>query len=168
MTYQRIISTNQLSDTLNDLLKEKSYDQLFVLTDEHTAKLCYPLIAQYTCGAHHITIPAGDENKHIDTLCHVWKNLSYNNATRHSLMINLGGGMVTDLGGFAAATYKRGIRYINIPTTLLAMVDAYVDSQLFDFDMSPDLSMQIQPTLLREERSNYIGSSYGLQWSISF
>lgn len=126
MTYQRIISTNQLSDTLNDLLKEKSYDQLFVLTDEHTAKLCYPLIAQYTCGAHHITIPAGDENKHIDTLCHVWKNLSYNNATRHSLMINLGGGMVTDLGGFAAATYKRGIRYINIPTTLLAMVDASV------------------------------------------
>ena len=97
MTYQRIISTNHLSNTLNDLLKEIKYDRLFVLTDEHTAKLCYPLIAQNTYGALHITIPAGDENKHINTLCHVWKELSYNNATRHSLIINLGGGMVTDL-----------------------------------------------------------------------
>ncbi len=68
--------------------------------------------------------------------------------------------------------YYRYYRDLSIIGTvalyLLAMVDAYVDSQLFDFDMSPDLSMQIQPTLLREERSNYIGSSYGLQWSISF
>ena len=57
---------------------------------------------------------------------HVWTQLSQKGATRHSLLINLGGGMTTDLGGFAAATFKRGIKYINIPTTLLSMVDASV------------------------------------------
>jgi 3-dehydroquinate synthase len=73
-----------------------------------------------------ICIGAGDIHKNIETLAHVWKELRDNGATRHSLMINLGGGMVTDLGGFAASTFKRGIKYINIPTTLLAMVDASV------------------------------------------
>lgn len=126
MTKQRIISTNHLSETLSELLHEIEYDRLFILTDEHTAKLCYPLIDEVAGSAHHITIPAGDDNKHINTLCHVWEELSSHSATRHSLLINVGGGMVTDLGGFAAATYKRGIHYINMPTTLLAMVDAAV------------------------------------------
>ena len=126
MTKQRIISTCCLSKTLKELLSEFSYDKLFILTDKHTAQLCYPLISEVTSDAHHITIPAGDDYKHINTLCHVWEELSNYNATRHSLFINVGGGMVTDLGGFAAATFKRGIRYINIPTTLLAMVDAAV------------------------------------------
>jgi 3-dehydroquinate synthase len=73
-----------------------------------------------------ITIGAGDQHKTLDTLTHVWSELQRMGATRHSLMINLGGGMVTDLGGFAASTFKRGIHYINIPTTLLSMVDASV------------------------------------------
>ncbi len=73
-----------------------------------------------------IVIPANDTNKTITSLEKVWKVLTENGATRHSLLINLGGGMVTDLGGFAAATFKRGIRYINIPTTLLGSVDASV------------------------------------------
>ena len=73
-----------------------------------------------------ITIKAGDQNKNIDTLTDVWTQLSNDKGSRHSLIINLGGGMVTDLGGFAASTFKRGIAYINIPTTLLAMVDASV------------------------------------------
>jgi 3-dehydroquinate synthase len=76
--------------------------------------------------AHIITIGAEDIHKNLDTLASVWKELGDNGASRHSLMINLGGGMVTDLGGFAASTFKRGIPYINIPTTLLAMVDASV------------------------------------------
>jgi len=71
-----------------------------------------------------ITIGAGDVHKELDTLASVWQILSEKGATRHSLLINLGGGMITDLEGFAAATFKRGIPYINIPTTLLAMVDA--------------------------------------------
>ena len=73
-----------------------------------------------------ITIPATDTNKNLESLALVWDALSKGGATRHSLLINLGGGMVTDLGGFAAATFKRGIDFINIPTTLLAMVDASV------------------------------------------
>lgn len=126
MTSQQIISTTQPSDALRLFISDVEYDYLFVLTDEHTIQLCYPLIQQTLSGAHLITIPAGDEHKHIDTLTTVWELLTTHGATRHSLLINLGGGMVTDLGGFAAATYKRGIRYINIPTTLLAMVDAAV------------------------------------------
>lgn len=64
--------------------------------------------------------------QNLETLAYVWKELGDKGASRHSLLINLGGGMVTDLGGFAASTFKRGIKYINIPTTLLAMVDASV------------------------------------------
>ena len=73
-----------------------------------------------------IVIGAEDVHKNLETLASVWQALSEQGATRHSLLINLGGGMVTDLGGFAASTFKRGIAYINIPTTLLAMVDASV------------------------------------------
>ena len=73
-----------------------------------------------------IIIGAEDVHKNLETLASVWQALSEQGATRHSLLINLGGGMVTDLGGFAAATFKRGIAYINIPTTLLSMVDASV------------------------------------------
>lgn len=126
MNQQRIIAAQDIASTIEQLLQETTHDRLFVLTDEHTAKLCYPLIQHTLSGAHLITIPAGDEHKHIATLTTVWESLTANGATRHSLLINLGGGMVTDLGGFAAATYKRGIRCINIPTTLLAMVDAAV------------------------------------------
>jgi 3-dehydroquinate synthase len=77
-------------------------------------------------GVLHITIPATDSHKTLESLSHVWSELQRMGATRHSLMVNLGGGMVTDLGGFAASTFKRGIPYINIPTTLLSMVDASV------------------------------------------
>ena len=126
MSKQRIIPSAELVSTLDALLNEMAPDRLFVLTDEQTAQLCYPLVAQAVGGAHQITIPAGDDNKHVDSLCHVWNELSSHGATRHSLLINVGGGMVTDLGGFAAATFKRGISCINVPTTLLAMVDAAV------------------------------------------
>lgn len=73
-----------------------------------------------------ITIGAGDVHKTLEILASVWQVLSDKGASRHSLLVNLGGGMVTDLGGFAAATFKRGFAYINVPTTLLAMVDASV------------------------------------------
>jgi len=76
--------------------------------------------------AYVITIQSTDSHKDLTSLSHVWKELGDHGATRHSLLINLGGGMVTDLGGFAASTFKRGIDFINIPTTLLAMVDASV------------------------------------------
>lgn len=73
-----------------------------------------------------IVIPTGDINKNLDSAQAVWNALQKGGATRKSLLVNIGGGVVTDLGGFAAATFKRGIRFINIPTTLLSAVDAAV------------------------------------------
>ena len=128
MNKQEIIICHHLEESLNTAIAQCSYDKLFVLVDEHTSQYCLPLIQTFPCmkDAISICIGAGDIHKNIETLAHVWKELGDNGATRHSLMINLGGGMVTDLGGFAASTFKRGIKYINIPTTLLAMVDASV------------------------------------------
>ena len=107
---------------------QQPHDKLFVLTDETTYKKCWPVISGFPSmqQSEHIVIGATDEHKSIETLISVWTELSQKGGTRHSLLVNLGGGMVTDLGGFAASTFKRGIPYINIPTTLLAMVDAAV------------------------------------------
>ena len=99
-------------------------DRIAVLCDENTAKCCYPLIKTDLPEHVLITVPAGDDHKNIDTLMSVWTAMQSHGMTRHSWLVNLGGGMVTDLGGMAAATYKRGIKFTNIPTTLLAMVDA--------------------------------------------
>ena len=126
MSKQHIIAATDVASTLEQLLREITHDRLYVLTDEHTARLCWPLVESALGEAYLITIAAGDEHKHVEALCHVWSELSAHGGTRHSLLVNLGGGMVTDLGGFAAATFKRGISCINVPTTLLAMVDAAV------------------------------------------
>ena len=128
MSKQEVIICQNLSQSLSNVVTSQYFDSLFILTDEHTRELCYPLLSEIDClkKAQLITIGAEDIHKNLETLASVWKALGDGGATRHSLMINLGGGMVTDLGGFAASTFKRGIRYINIPTTLLAMVDASV------------------------------------------
>jgi len=128
MNKQNVIICQSLSHDLNEAIQACPYDRIFILVDTHTHQLCLPLLSEVEIlkGSHIITIGAEDIHKNLDTLAYVWKELGDHGATRHSLMINLGGGMVTDLGGFAASTFKRGIRYINIPTTLLAMVDASV------------------------------------------
>ena len=125
---QRIIISKQLQTELTEAIAECEHDRIFVLVDETTNKLCWSLVKDYLClkDAQTIVIGATDRRKNLDTLVHVWESLQQGKATRHSLLINLGGGMVTDLGGFAASTYKRGINFINVPTTLLAMVDASV------------------------------------------
>ncbi len=125
---QRVIISTQLESELVSALSECEHDKLFVLTDTTTLELCMPVLQNFYCmkEAHIITIPATDSHKDIESLMMVWKGLQEGGASRHSCMINLGGGMVTDLGGFAASTFKRGINFINIPTTLLAMVDASV------------------------------------------
>ena len=128
MERQHIILSSNLEKSLTDAITSLKADKLFVLTDETTQKLCLPLIKDFPCmnGASPIVIKAGDENKSLEAVVHVWEELQHMGATRHSLLINLGGGMVTDLGGFAASTFKRDIHLINIPTTLLSMVDASV------------------------------------------
>lgn len=104
------------------------HDRLFVLVDTTTHNLCWPVISGLPAmsGAQIISIPPTDDAKTLETLSAVWTALQRGGATRHSLMVNLGGGMVTDLGGFAASTFKRGMAYVNIPTTLLSQVDASV------------------------------------------
>lgn len=128
MEAQKVIISQQLEATLEDAMGDCERDRLFILTDENTHRLCLPVVEDYRClrGANIIEIGATDTNKTLESISHVWTKLQKGGATRHSLMINLGGGMVTDLGGFAASTFKRGMNYINIPTTLLAMVDASV------------------------------------------
>ncbi len=125
---QRIIRCRQLEIELQQILQIIDYDFLFVLTDKQTNQFCIPYLKNIPTiqNAKIIIIEAGDDHKNIESLSVVWKFLSDHHATRKSLLINLGGGMVTDLGGFAAATFKRGIRFINIPTTLLSAVDAAV------------------------------------------
>lgn len=118
---QRLIFSNSVKEELNALLATLSPNKVFFLADSNTRTIAESLGAENL-----IVIPAGDINKNLASLSSVWEHLSTSGATRRSLLVNVGGGMVTDLGGFAAATFKRGIRFINIPTTLLGAVDAAV------------------------------------------
>lgn len=128
MNKQEVILCDSLVENLSQAIARIPHDRLFLLTDEHTHTLCLPLISELpeVASAKEIIIGAEDVHKNLETLAQVWMELSTQGASRKSLLINLGGGMLTDLGGFAASTFKRGIAFINIPTTLLAMVDAAV------------------------------------------
>ena len=148
-------SLTQLSSLLSDLPK----GQLFVLTDTHSAEHCLPLFAEFIGENpyHLLTLEAGEEHKNLASVQVVWDFLLKHHATREAILINLGGGMITDLGGFAAATYMRGIRFVNIPTTLLAMVDASSGGKTgFDYQgvknaigtFTPPLATLIHPEYL--------------------
>jgi len=102
--------------------------KVFILTDENVAQFWLPEIEYWlNCkNAVEIVIKAGEQHKNLQTVQRIWRILMKQHADRNALLINLGGGVVTDMGGFAASTYKRGIKFINIPTTLLAMVDAAI------------------------------------------
>lgn len=125
---QKVIISKNISEALTREVSLCEHDKIFIIADDTTAEKCLPVIKNITAinGAELITIRPTDSHKNLDALASVWKSLSDKHATRHSCIINLGGGMVTDLGGFAASTFKRGMNFINIPTTLLAMVDASV------------------------------------------
>lgn len=129
MKHQELIFTNDVSSQLDALIEKYNPSKVFVLVDENTNKMVLPqLVAQSMAVANSsvITIKAGDINKNIESLMHIWSSLVEGGATRKSMLINLGGGVVTDIGGFAGASFKRGIRFVNIPTTLLSAVDAAV------------------------------------------
>lgn len=114
---------------LNNYLKENNFSKIFFIADENTNELCLPKILpliETEVPFEIIELEAGEENKTIETCTQVWKVLIELGADRKSLIINIGGGVITDMGGFIASTYKRGILFINIPTTLLSMVDASV------------------------------------------
>lgn len=114
---------------LNDYISENSPSTIFILVDENTNNYCLPILIEKLeteAIIEIIEIEAGEVNKNLDTCSGVWHALTELGADRKSLMINLGGGVITDLGGFVASTFKRGIAFVNIPTTLLSMVDASV------------------------------------------
>ena len=115
-----------MSDKLKNTISNAS--KVFILTDGNVAPFWLPEI-EYGLGCENaveIVIKPGEQHKNLNTVQRIWKTLMRHHADRNALLINLGGGTITDLGGFAASTYKRGIKFINIPTTLLAMVDAAI------------------------------------------
>ena len=117
------------NQALNFHLKENKYSNLFIIVDSNTNEFCLPHFLPYLetdLAIEIIEFDAGEENKNIETCVQIWKVLTELGADRKSLIINLGGGVVTDLGGFVASTFKRGIDFIHVPTTLLSMVDASV------------------------------------------
>lgn len=113
-------------EKLAETLINKEYSKIFVLMDTLTSKYCWPLLSPYLVNFIPIVIAEGEQNKNIRQAEFIWETLQNHFADRNALLINLGGGVVSDIGGFCAATYKRGIDFINVPTTLLAMVDAAV------------------------------------------
>ncbi|MBS1508127.1 MAG: 3-dehydroquinate synthase [Bacteroidetes bacterium] len=117
------------------LLPKLSYSQTCVLVDSNTRIHCYPALRDFLPPHELIEVPAGEEQKNITTCQLIWQKLTDKHFDRHSLVIVLGGGVLGDMGGFCAATYKRGIDFVLVPTTLLAQVDASVGGKLgIDFN----------------------------------
>ena len=125
---KQILFTNEVAATLDRLVDELKPSKVIALVDSNTAIAVYPTLSDSRAlkGAHLVVCPAGECNKNLNSLTHIWQSLVEVGADRRSVMVCIGGGMITDIGGFAAATFKRGIPHINIPTTLLGAVDASV------------------------------------------
>jgi len=126
---------NTVFDTVRSYLVQYEFkeNKIFILVDENTRKYCLPRLMsniQLPQEVYILEIPSGEEFKTLETAQKLWSELTYSGADRNSVLINLGGGVVSDLGGFVASTFKRGIRYVNIPTTLLAMVDASIGGKV--------------------------------------
>ncbi|AND62973.1 3-dehydroquinate synthase [Flavobacterium covae] len=114
---------------LNHFLKENKFSKIFIIVDENTNEYCLPHFLpklETELSLEIIELEAGEENKTIETCVNIWEALTELGADRKSLIINIGGGVITDMGGFIASTFKRGLSFINIPTTLLSMVDASI------------------------------------------
>lgn len=138
---------------LHKLLETKDYSSIFLLVDSNSFEHCYPRFVPFLesdLPFEVIEIDAGEEFKNLETCEGVWKVLTELGADRKSLLITLGGGVITDLGGFVAGTYKRGIDFVNIPTTLLSMVDASVGGKT-GVDLGPlknQIGMFVNPELV--------------------
>ncbi len=115
-----------LYSSITEKISSDKYSSIFILVDENTDEFCLEIFIKKSGIKlfNKIIIASGEDNKNIDTCVSIWDQLNSYKADRKSLLINLGGGVLTDIGGFAASTYLRGINFINIPTTLLGMVDA--------------------------------------------
>lgn len=118
------------NESLPSFLQQNRYSSVAVLVDENTKKHCYPLIKKLLPKHTLILIKSGEVNKNLKACEQIWQAITDANTDRHGLLINLGGGVIGDMGGFCAATYKRGIDFVQVPTTLLSQVDASVGGKL--------------------------------------
>ena len=130
-----VFISKEITKAINRFLKAKKngYSKVFILVDENSLKYCYPQLVEKIelfKDAELIEIESGEENKTIEICTQIWSALSEYDADRKSLFVNIGGGVITDIGGFVASTFKRGIAFINIPTTLLSQVDASVGGKV--------------------------------------
>lgn len=121
----RITSTLNLPQALREAISRSGASRYAIVTDSTVARLVLPMLSEVTAKAAGIfTFEAGEESKNIDTTTRIWRSLVDASITRSDLVVNIGGGVATDMGGFAAATFKRGVACINVPTSLLGAVDA--------------------------------------------
>lgn len=132
------INLGDIAELLQLYLNSNNYDKYLCIVDENTRQHCLPLIQNVVDQhqIHLVEIPSGEHHKHLDTCRDVWEKMLSIGMTRHSLVINLGGGVIGDLGGFCASCYMRGIDFIQVPTTLLAQVDASIGGKVaVDFQL---------------------------------
>lgn len=138
-------------DELHQFLSQQTHSEVFILVDQNTKIHCLPLFAQHFKPDYIVLeIAAGEHHKNIETTQFLWQQLTELGADRHSVLINLGGGVITDIGGFVALTFKRGMRFINIPTTLLGMVDAAIGGKTgIDFNgLKNQIGIIAQPDMI--------------------
>jgi 3-dehydroquinate synthase len=129
------VITQSIAQSLPLFLENKAYTAVFVISDQNTRRACYPKIKEYLPKHTIVSVKPGEHFKTLETCQEIWSDMTNRNLDRHALVINLGGGVIGDMGGFCAATYKRGVDFIQIPTTLLAQVDASVGGKLgIDFN----------------------------------
>lgn len=132
---ENIKFTDEPGNTLRDFILSRRYTKVVVLVDQNTNTYCYPIISSVLPTHELIVVPDGEEHKTLVTSTQIWQEMTDLNLDRHALLIVIGGGVLGDMGGFCAATYKRGIDFILVPTTLLSQVDASIGGKLgIDFN----------------------------------
>jgi len=130
MKLKDIFILEDIKDFIQSFFKQNHYTKIGVLVDENTLRDCYPKICNILPKHFLIEIKSGEENKNLQSCQIIWQKMTKEALDRKALLLNLGGGVIGDMGGFCASTYKRGIDFIQIPTTLLAQVDASVGGKL--------------------------------------
>ncbi len=130
MLPENIRFTSDPAGDLTDFISKRNYSQVIVLVDDNTRKHCYSQLEGKLPGHELIQVPSGEDHKNLNICTAIWQRMTDLHLDRHALIIVLGGGVLGDMGGFCAATYKRGIDFILIPTTLLSLVDASIGGKL--------------------------------------
>ncbi len=161
--------SDKIGEEVKRFLGTEDYSSIAVLVDYNTLEHCYPYIQLQLPDHYLVKINAGEEYKNLSTCEHIWNEMTEAGLDRNSLMINLGGGVIGDMGGFCAATYKRGINFINIPTTLLAQVDASIGGKLgIDFNsfknhigvFAEPTQVMVDPSFLQTLPDNELRSGF--------